>query len=170
MLGVQVTVNASAAKTVAEAMRPERLEKILIAALRKAMAPVVAGVRAAAPVGKTSVSGHHLAGQLKRSIRLRIDTRRGLRVAISGAPQGHLVEYGHRMVVGGRVSRLRTTRFSVRMHPSKVGQVVGQVAPHPFAGPVVNAAQDKIAQAVSDEVVKSLNQAARVSRATGIPL
>lgn len=168
MLGVSLSVNAAGAQAVVAKMQSDRLEKILVGAIRKALRPVVSAVKGAAPIGKSS--GHHLAGELRRSIRLRIDTRRGLRVAIAGAPQGHLVEYGHRIVIGGRAPRTHQTKFRLRVPAHLVGKVVGQVAPHPFAGPVVNAATQLIEKTIADDVVRELMTAARVSQATGIAL
>ena len=148
MLKMALKVDAGAAKGIAEHMAPDRLERVLIKAVQKAMGPVVSAVRARAPIGKTSTKKRHLAGMLARSIKFRVRTQHGpLRMAIVGAPHGHLVEGGHRLVRGGKV--------------------IGQVKAHPFARPVVDAALPEIEQAIKDEIERALLLAARIGRATG---
>lgn len=147
MVKVGLTIDAGAARGVAEQMRPERLEQVLVKALRRAMNPVVKTVQANTPLGKTSTRKQHLAGLLKRSIRFRVDSRPRLRARITAAPYGHLVETGHKLVRNGRT--------------------YGRVQAHPFVRPVVDDAIPEVQQVVSDEVIRALTLAARIGKATG---
>lgn len=152
MLRMAFSINAGSAKAVAEQMRPERMERILVQSLRKRLGPVVDDVRAGAPVGTTSITKGHLAGLLKRSIRLMVDLRRGLRARILAAPHAHLVEDGHRQVIG--------------RGPRK-GTEVGRVQAHPFVRPTIEAALPEIEQGLSQDVERALLLAARIGKATG---
>lgn len=148
MPSVSLKIDLSAARGVADAMAPDRLERILIAAAKKAMAPVVRAIRSAAPVGETSVKKRHLAGMLQRSISFRVRTQHGpLRFQVTGTPYGHLVESGHKIVRGGRI--------------------VGQAKARPFVEPVITMSRDKIQQTIADEIIRALTLAARIRKAVG---
>ena len=179
MIGIAVKVDTGAARGLAEAMPPDRLERVIIAAFRKAMGPVISAIRANAPIGKTNAKKRHLAGLLARSIKLKVRTQHGpLRITVAAAPYGHLVERGHRLVRGGRVARLnvgierlegrrRGLFFGGRVRTGRLtGRVIGQVKPRPFAQPIIDARIDEISRAVSDGVVRALTLAARIRRAT----
>ena len=180
MLKMALKVDAGAARGIAEHMAPDRLERVLIKAVQKAMGPVISAVRARAPIGKTSVKKRHLAGMLARSIAFRVRTQHGpLRMAITAAPHGHLVERGHRLVRGGQVTRLNRgtgKRSTVKLVDGVLtgkrggrytGRVIGQVKKHPFVKPVVDDALPEIEQTIKDEIERALLLAARIGRATG---
>lgn len=172
-MNVSIRVDAAQAQAIAAAMQPSRLEGVLVKALRKAMGPVVSAVRAAAPVGRSSLSKGHLAGQLKRSIHLSVNQRRGLRVSIVAAPHAHLVEGGHQQVVGGRATRAGrsyTNKGGVlfgKKGGRYTGSVVGQVQAHPFIKPTIDPMIDEVGKVISDEVVRSLELASRIAKVTG---
>lgn len=77
---------------------------------------------------------------------------------------GHLVEYGHRIVRGGTVARVSTSRSarrSVAMPRSKVGRsgmgkVVGKTRAIPFMVPALKDTQGKIAGMLSGELVQAI--------------
>lgn len=179
MIPMAFTLNLGGASALAAGLARDQLEPVIIGAVRRVMGPVVEQIRGAAPVGKTSASKHHLAGKLQRSIALRIDQRLGIRFTISAAPYGHLVESGHRMVVGGRARRLNApsvTRregrarglfFGGRLAGPASGRVVGQVSARPFAGPILEANTPVIQAAIAEGVSRQLAFLQRVRRATG---
>ncbi len=152
---IALQVNAGSARGIAEQMSPDRLERILLKSLQRQMGPVVSAIKINTPVGTTSVRKGHLAGQLRRSVAFRTDTRGGLRVRIVAAPHGHLVEGGHRQVIG---------------RGKRKGEVVGSVQAHPFVRPVVEAAVPDIQEGLAHDVERALLMAARIGHATGRPL
>lgn len=86
-----------------------------------------------------------------------------------GAQHAHLVEFGHRMVVGGSVARI-TGKQKGYAPPTKnkalrgAGRVVGQVPPHPWLRPVFEARKRRALDAITNvfrwEVRKAAEQAA----------
>lgn len=144
---ISIKANVDAAKFLAAKIHPTELEAVFVKALRKAMGPVVKDLQAAAPVGPSSISKGHLAGQLRRSLRLRVGQRRGLRVSIVAAPHAHLVEGGHRIVRGGKT--------------------FGRVQAHPFIKPTIDAALPEVEATIHQEIDRYLDQAARVAKVTG---
>jgi len=103
-----------------------------------AIEPIRVAVKAAAPVGPT--------GNLKRSIQKQIwehDKRRNRIDAevYSKRPEGahaHLVEFGHRIVTGGKLG--------------KGGRVVGSVPPHPFMRPAYDQTKDLATRIANDKI------------------
>lgn len=76
---------------------------------------------------------------------------------VAGDPHAHLVEFGHRMVVGGTVPRIgvkagKTPRARNPKNTGK-GRVVGQVPPHPFVRPAEDANKASVLATVSQELV-----------------
>jgi hypothetical protein len=123
------------------------LRDALLRGLRIGLRPAAAAVRALAP---------RRSGKLAASIRATVGNRRGeITGAITSAPYGHLVERGHREVTGGRIQRVG--RFTPL---SKIGRfrgtVVGQVAPHPFARPAVEAHLGELVAAVESSVKQAI--------------
>jgi hypothetical protein len=147
----QASVTITGIAAIREQLAPERLRAVLTAAIAEALAPIVTSARALAPRGRT--------GTLARSIRAVVGRRRGettTATILSGVSYAHLVEYGHRLVVGGRVAR--AGRFVPLSFRSRfTGQVIGQVAPHPFARPAFEAHAVEMAQTIEDRLVAALN-------------
>ena len=125
MITIKASVDVRDLERLAENLAPAQIRKILVKTFRVALKPLVTRIKALAPVGET--------GRLRRSIRSRVRTRGGLEIAIVAARHAHLVEYGHRMVVGKRE--------------------VGRVPPHPFARPALAS----VLPNMDREIEKSVN-------------
>jgi hypothetical protein len=171
MIAVQLTVHAAEAQqlvgSLAENLRPEQIEHVLAQALRAALRPTLSAIAAGAPVGSTQRGTRpHLAGQLQRSIGLRVRERPRLRASITGAWYGRLVESGHRIVApgvkGGTQIKLR------RKTPlGRYGRVTGSVPPHPFVQPVLDAQRGQIEETLSRTVGEGLLREVRIAKAVG---
>jgi len=123
-------------------LTPEAFRTTLVDALRTALAPVASSASALAP---------HKSGKLAGSIRAAVSTRGGTISAaiVTGVRYGHLVEYGHREVVGGRARR-------AGLFGNRTGRVIGQVPPHPFAGPAFAAQQGTVAQTIEQHLASAI--------------
>lgn len=137
---------------------PGDFRAVLVQAIRSALQPVRSAIAGVAPRGKT--------GKLASSITTRVGGRgAGIQAAIvAGTGYGHLVEYGHRMVIGGRVQRqtLRSARGALKPQATSgrfAGRVVGQVAPHPFARPTFAAMAGQFSADVEAQLIAQLNGA-----------
>lgn len=128
-------------------LAPDVFRKTLVSALQAALVPVAAGASALAP---------RRTGRLAGGIRARVSTRGG---AITGAivasvRYGHLVEYGHRQVVGGRAMPAGFTPLSFRARFQ--GKVTGAVPPHPFARTAFAAQQGTVAHVIETRLAAAL--------------
>jgi hypothetical protein len=123
-------------------LTPQVFRATLVDALRTALAPVASSASALAP-RKT--------GKLASTIRAAVSTRGGTISAaiVTGVRYGHLVEYGHREVVGGRARR-------AGLFGNRTGRVIGQVPPHPFAGPAFTAQQGTVSQTIERRLASAI--------------
>lgn len=74
-------------------------------------------------------------------------------IGVSG-PHGHLLEFGHRLVAGGTIARLRGGKTPKAADPSKTGQghVVGHVRAHPFVRPAWDEGASKMQSKLTAEL------------------
>ena len=129
---------------------PLTFGNVLRTALLDALQPTVSAVGAAAP-RKT--------GRLAGSIAARIGRGSSLSARIvSGTGYGHLVDRGHRIVVGGKISRAQTARGKLRaaQKGTFTGHVIGRVAAHPFVLAVVAATESEIARIMDQHIQRLL--------------
>ena len=103
-------------------------------ALRRALQPVLEAAEAKVPVGET--------GNLASGFVIKTRNKKGL---ISGrvvntAPHAHLVEFGHRLIKGGRIRRM-----------------IGTVGPHAYLRPALDENAEKTVDIFADEVEKALD-------------
>lgn len=133
--------------------------QILGDALDKGAEVFLAAIVARAPVGKT--------GNLKNGFRKRKRTvtrgARGLlvRAGVQQTKQGShamLVEFGHRIVVGGRATRVRKNRRGGRIIAGTGGRVVGQVPAHPFIRPAFQAAAAQVDRMIETDLWRGLER------------
>lgn len=98
---------------------------------------------------------------LKKSVKSKVVTPRGqedLVIAIVGtdpeARQASLVEFGHKMVVGGTIPSGTPARVREASDPEKTGKgrVIGNVEPHPWFRPSYEASKPEIERIVIDEL------------------
>ena len=122
-------------------LTPQAFRTALVSALRAALQPVAQGTSALAPKET---------GALSRSIRVRVGTRGGALSAaiVTGVKYGHLVEYGHRQVTGGRRKR--------GLFSSGSGREVGIVPPHPFARPAFAAREGQITEIIERRLAAAI--------------
>lgn len=151
-------------------LAPERLREVLQQAIAEALVPVVMATRARAPRGKT--------GKLATTIRAVVGKRGGpstSAVILSGTGYGHLVEYGHRQVAHSQKGELFSIttvsirgasrglnlgqRVSVRRGRlgGVAGNVIGEVAPHPFARPAFEAHEQEMTRIIEERLVAAIN-------------
>lgn len=73
----------------------------------------------------------------------------------SDAPHAHLVEFGHRMVVGGTVERLKGGLIGISKRTGRRGGglVVGQVAAKPFMRPAFDSTKGQ-AMAIAERALR----------------
>jgi bacteriophage HK97-gp10 putative tail-component len=158
MITLRASIDVSDLEALGRTLNSQQIRSVLLKSIRVALNPTIRLARALAPRGRT--------GKLARSIRTAIRTRRGLEVAIAGVPYAHLVEYGHRLVRGGRV--LRSTSKNVRrvngvfVGPRGgryTGRVIGFVQPKPFVRPAVESTLTTMEQTVAHDVDRALQTA-----------
>jgi len=131
-------------------LSPERLRVVLQEAIAEAVAPIVTEARALAP-RKT--------GRLAGSIRAVVGRRGGAATTatiLSGVGYAHLVEYGHRIVVGGRMAR-RGAFVPLSRRGRFQGEVIGTVAPHPFVRPAFMAHEAEMTRIIGERIAEAIN-------------
>lgn len=160
MIRVQATVEAQDLDRLTAALDPRALESLLVMAFQDALQPVATLARTLAPRGKT--------GKLARSIRVRVRRRRGLEISIfGGVPYSHLVEYGHRLVAGGkapRAGRVLKRVSGVLTGPRGgryTGQTIGFVNAKPFARPAFEQLAPEVEAQVAATMEAGIDRAAR---------
>lgn len=92
----------------------------------------------------------------------------------NNAPQAHLVEYGHRMVIGGTMERISgkrkgyTDRSRGKVDRTGLGRHVATVPPHPFMVPAAKQAEGVMIATFCREMEKGTARAAnRYAKETG---
>jgi len=145
MTVASITISGIAA--IRARLTPQAFRTALVGALQEALAPVASNASALAPK-KT--------GKLAGGIRAAVSTRGGALSAaiVTGVRYGHLVEYGHREVVGGRSARRSFSLLTRR--GSGTGRQTGVVPPHPFAGPAFLAQQGQITQIIERRLAAAI--------------
>ena len=131
-------------------MLPDRVYRKVVRQMTGRMAtPIVK----AAKRNLEAVQSDKARGVLAKNITKRNKTyiRLGAVVTVVGAkwseaPHAHLVEFGHRMVVGGTVERLRggTTPLSKQTGKRGGGRVVGFVKAKPFMRPAFDSTKGQV--------------------------
>lgn len=157
MITIRARVDTTDLEQMLRNLEPAQIERVLIKTFRVALNPTIRAARALAP---------RRTGKLARSIRVQVRTRGGLQVAIVGTPYAHLVEYGHRQVVGGRVIRVGARGIrridGVLRGPRGgryTGRTVGFVRPVPFTRTALAQTMPEIEMAVTQSIDRSLTQA-----------
>lgn len=149
MLMMQITV--SGLEELKRRLDPGALALTIRRVLLTELQPIAAGIAAAAP--KRS-------GKLASSIRARAGGRRDVMASarIVGPGYGHLVESGHRIVTGGRISRAKTFggKLAAAASGRFTGHVTGQVPPHPFAAPVLEAGIPELEARLGQAIARTL--------------
>lgn len=143
-----------------EALRESLQGEALRVSVRKASNVMAREMRTVAPVldERTANSTAQEPGVLKGSIRVSVErpvagvvravigpSRKAVRVA-------HLVEYGHRLVKGGK-SRVGP------MGPVGPGREIGEVPEHPFLRPAFEATTQAVLDTFKDELEKQVKEA-----------
>jgi bacteriophage HK97-gp10 putative tail-component len=138
---------------------PARFRQVLLEATRSSLEPSRAAIAAAAPVAAKAHRRGKSPGALARSITITVGGRGPAVVASlgSGVGYGHLVEKEHRMVIGGRVARLRPWKGHHVVSGKLTGRVIGQVAAHPFARPAWDATEPQFVAGVQEQLAAALN-------------
>lgn len=143
----QVSIHITGIAEIRAKLTPEAFRKTLMGALRAALQPVASATSALAP---------QRTGAMARTVRVRLGTRGGALSAaiVTGVRYGHLVEYGHRIVTGGRAKPRRFVPLSQRGRFT--GHVGGTVPPHPFARPAFAAQQGTIVETIERRLTAAL--------------
>jgi HK97 gp10 family phage protein len=144
----------------AEIADPVRVNKIVRKALRSGAMIVRDAVAARAPERPDLPSGTALPiGALKNDIVIRSYTNDKGEAAVSVQPgsltnfAAAMVEYGHQMVLGGRLSKDdKGTGHRVGTH----GMTTTFVPPHPFFRPAVEASEAAATEAISESLSEDL--------------
>jgi len=138
--------------------------RLLQRALRRAAAHGRKETRRRAPKGD-GVGGDSDFPDLKKSVKSKVLPAKGETVvAIVGtapaARQAHMVEFGHKMVVGGTISSGDPARVRPATDPKRTGKgrVIGSVQPHPFVRPSFDAAAPAIERILIDELAKLVDR------------
>jgi len=97
-------------------------------------------------------------GSLKDSIKRRTLRRRYIVKAevYTDAPHAHLVEYGHRIVVGGTLSPRKSKRG---WKYSGAGRVIGRTNDYPFMRPAIDENVDRVIGIFQEVVAEALAKA-----------
>lgn len=160
MTGVSVSVSVEGGAEVDRmlGLLPITLrDKTLQRAMRKAAEAGRKKAKARAPKGN-GVGGDSRFPDLGKSVKSKTWAKGTVVVGIVGtapeAVQAHLVEKGHRMVVGGTVPSGKNNRIRKATDPDKTGKgtVIGDVAPHPWFRPSYDEAAPEIEQILLDEL------------------
>lgn len=135
---------------------------VLKKAMRKAANRGKAEAGLAAPKG--TGGGDPDLPELSKSVATKHIERDDVQIAIVGtipeAQQAYLVEFGHRMVLGGTVPSGKPERTRTAADPEDTGKgrVVGEVAPHPWFRPAQEAAEPQIERILIDGLAKLVDK------------
>jgi len=135
-------------------------QKVVKQAIRKGAAVIRKAMRGEAPRDET--------GQLKKSIKVRrfkARRGRGIFAQIGSDPRvfnhAHLVEFGHRMVLGGTISSGGRVRKADNPDRTGKGRVVGFVGPTPFARRTYAKVDGPVIEKARQEIIKKIESAAK---------
>ena len=161
-----------------DALGEELKSEVLTDALRRAAQPLLDRAKQLAPRSDDPLQKRHLADSIKTS--RRGGKRARLLLSVSGAasilagpsaPHGHLVEFGHAIVVGGKASA-RLTRRDLRAG-KKAGTTIGHVPAHPFMRPAWDSTREEVVNSIKRQIgealerrIKSLARKARTGKFT----
>jgi len=136
----------------------KQAHKIVKKAIRKGSNKIKSAMRANAPKED---------GTLKKSIKVKMRSKPGFTTGRIGTdprvfPQAFLVEFGHKLVLGGTISSGGRVRPAKNNDRTGKGRVIGQVGPNPFGrktyaqvkGPVIESARQEILKAIELEAAK----------------
>lgn len=120
-----------------ESMPKKMAEKLERKALRASLKDLATMVESKAPIDD---------GELKASIKVQVKKKRGELVGsvLADSPHAHLVEYGHKLVKGGRLG--------------KGGRVVGFVQPSPTPRGFMRASLDEFGEQFVHNAVKAVEE------------
>ena len=128
MITLKATVDIRDLDELTKNLSPAQIQKVMARAIKVAIQPTVKLAKRLAP---------RETGALRRSIKAKIKSRRGsTTVSVVGARHAHLVEYGHRQVVDGKV--------------------VGLVPAYPFTRPALAVTQPEMEAAVTRDIEASI--------------
>lgn len=144
------------------ALGPKLGPATLSLALQRAGEPTAVLARALAPFDPTREKGRHLRDTIKVTTTVKRTQRPSVTPgsahafigpAGKGSSHGHLLEFGHKLVVGRRKRIKRTIAGRTRTIVSKdTRRVVGFVAPRPFLEPAWNATKSEVLTNFAREV------------------
>lgn len=106
-------------------------------------------------------------GVLRKAVAAKVVEKREVVIGIVGTgrtvSQAYLVEYGHRMVMGGTIPSGRNNRVRAAKDPARTGQgrVVGEVAPQPWFRPAFDATAPQIERILLEELGKLVEEIRR---------
>jgi hypothetical protein len=80
-----------------------------------------------------------------------------------GSNIAHVVEYGHVLVTGGKVSRAKTSAgiAAAKLSGDFTGTIVGHVPAHPFLRPAYDETKDQMVSNVGDRIREAVEAAAK---------
>jgi len=141
-------------------VEPFLRRKLADRAVRRAAGKTRSSIRKEAPKGD-GIGGEEGFPELKKEIKAVVRKYDKLTLAVIGptveARQAHLVEFGHKMVVGGTISSGDPARTRKAKDPNRTGKgrVVGLVEPKPFVRPGAEKSKPQVERTMVD-VLKQL--------------
>jgi len=136
-------------------------QKVVKQSVRRGAAVIRKAMRGEAPRDKT--------GKLKKSVKVRrfkYRKRDGSIIARIGSdprifPHAHLVEFGHRVVLGGTISSGGSVRPAKDTDNTGKGRVVGFAQPQPFARRTYAKVEGPVIEKARQEIIKKIESAAK---------
>lgn len=147
-------------------LQKEVREEIAPIAVKRGAAVLVRGIKSITPVRKGGSKKNRSPGRLRRSIRSKVFKNtpgRAARLISTKDPIAHLVEFGHKLVVGGTLKgsggKTRTARNRFR---TGKGRVIGFVSSRPdstkgFFRKGIEISEKKVQEAMFKSIKKQLN-------------
>ena len=159
-MAARFSISISGIKELKQRYSPENFRRAFAQAVVPAFEPARAAIAAAAAVAGRPHRKGKSPGELKRHIKIRVGRRGGssFTVTITGPGYGHLVDAGHNMVTGGKISRARSLggKLANKLSGRFTGSVVGHVAALPFARQAFESQQVAIAHGIEGRLATAL--------------
>ncbi|RZU39327.1 HK97-gp10 family putative phage morphogenesis protein [Edaphobacter modestus] len=163
--GISIDIKGlSETKAMLENLSTKAADAAIRTALRAGAAIEVAAIEERAPVNETG-GGTLPPGALANDISVTMTrSDQGNIAAIVGPGKltrhaANWVEYGHRMVTGGRSTVIKSGRNAGKTKGP--GSAVGDVDPHPFIRPAFEATAEQVAQTIADTLAEEVTAAAK---------